>query len=383
MKVTGITLTPVRTTRRTGAVSVHIVLQLQSDAGLIGLGEISDLDHYKMYLPDLAALQIAIERVVLGRDPFQQGRFHKELFAQMPTYLRHSPAGISSQIAAGVEMALYDLAGKALDTPVYNLLGGKVRDAIEVTYPVFQAKRPEDVPLHLGMVQDLVDRGCTRFRYYVGADLEADQQFLSALRDRFGKRIHLKGLDFSRRFYWKETLRIYERFRPYEFDLIESVSWGEDYEGMAEVRRRVDVAVSEHVHSYRQALSMIATGAVDVFNISHQAGGMWAASRLFTLADAANLQCLLSTTQEMSIGTAAAAHLGATIQELHYPGDPVGPLLYREDVVVEPIRYEGTRLIVPDGPGLGVTLDQDKLNAIKGSLVEWNKPAHGPSQDIN
>jgi muconate cycloisomerase len=104
---------------------------------------------------------------------------------------------------------------------------------------------------------------------------------------------------------------------------------------------------------------------------------MWGAARLFALADAAGLQCLISTTQEMSIGTAAVAHLGATVPVLHYPGDAVGPLLYVDDVALEPLRFDGTRLVIPDGPGLGVVLDHDRLEALRGSLIEWDQPAHG------
>jgi len=381
MKVTAVSLTPVRTTRRTGTVSVHIVLQLKTDEGLVGLGEISDLDCYRMHLPDLDSLQVALDRMVVGRDPFRQAHFHQELFGFLPTYLRYAntypPFTLASQIAAGVEMALYDLAGKRLGTPVYNLLGGKMRDELEMTYPIFQAKRLEDVARYLDLIQDLVDMGVTRLRYYVGVDVEADERFLASLRDRFGDSIHLKGLDFQGRFYWKDMLRLYERLSPYGFDLVESVSWAEDYEGMAEVRRRVDVAVCEHISSYAQAMRMIRAGAVDVFNITHQSGGMWGAARLFALADAAGLQCLISTTQEMSIGTAAVAHLGASVPALHFAGDAVGPLLYNEDVTVEPIRYEGNRLIVPDGPGLGIVLDEAKMEAIRGSLIEWDRPAHG------
>ena len=170
---------------------------------------------------------------------------------------------------------------------------------------------------------------------------------------------------------------MYERYRPYGFDLIESVSRGEDYEGMAEVRKRVDVAVSEHVASYAQGMRMIRAGAVDVFNITHNSGGIWGAQRLFALADASGLQSLLSTTQELSLGTAAVAHLGATIPALEYPGDAVGPLLYLEDVVVNRIAYDGIRLVVPEGPGLGMELDEDKLAAVTGSLMEWDNPAHG------
>jgi len=381
VRITGVTLTPVRTRRRTGSISVHVVVQLATDEGLTGLGEISDLDCYRMHLPDLEGLRIAIEHVVLGHDPMRQAQFHLDLFAQMPTYLRYAntypPFQLGSQLAAGVEMALYDLAGKALNTPVYNLLGGKVRDVLEMTYPIFPAISEEDVPRRLDTVQSLLDEGMTRFRYYVGTDVSASERLLGEIRDRFGQQITMKAFDFQGHFYWKDTLRVCERRAPYGVEVIESVSWNEDYDGMAEVRRGVPVAVSEHISSYAQAMRMIAAGAVDIFNITHQSGGMWGAARLFALADAAGLQCLISTTQEMSIGTAAVAHLGASVPILHYPGDAVGPLLYVDDVVVESLRFDGARLIIPDGPGLGVVLDPDRLEALQGSLIEWDQPAHG------
>ena len=331
MKITDVTLNPVRTTRRTGSVSVHVIVQLRTDTGIVGLGEMSDLDCYRMHLPDLDALKVAIERVVIGADPFRIGQLHLDLQAQMPTYLRQAnnypPFTLASQLATSLDMAFYDIVGKALSTPVYNLLGGKIRDSVEMTYPIFQAKVPDDIPRYLAMMEELVQSGVTRYRYYVGVDQDLDEIFLSALRDKFGDGIHLKGLDFQGHFYWKDTLRMYERYRPYGFDLIESVSRDEDYEGMAEVRRRVDVAMSEHVASYAQAMRMIKAGAVDVFNITHNSGGIWGAMRLFGLADASGLQALLSTTQELSIGTAAVAHLGAVIPSLEYPGDAAGPLL--------------------------------------------------------
>src|SRR5690606_35462872 len=104
----------------------------------------SDLDCYRMHLPDLAGLQVAIERIVVGADPFRIAQLHLDLQAQMPTYLRQAntypPFTLASQLAAALDMAYYDIVGKALSTPVYNLLGGKVRDTIEATYPMFQAK---------------------------------------------------------------------------------------------------------------------------------------------------------------------------------------------------------------------------------------------------
>ena len=381
MKVTGIELTPVQTRRRTGAISSHIILQVSTDEGLTGLGEISDLDCYRMYMPDIEAVKAGLEKVALGQDPFRIVELHERLFGYMPSYIRYAntypPFTPQSQIAAGIEMAFYDLAGKKLGVPIYNLLGGPVRDSFEITYPVFQAKRESDYERYLGYIEELIGRGVTRYRYYVGVDFDKDEKFLAAFRDRFGDQVQLKALDFQGHFYWKDTLRIYERFKHYGFELLESPSWNEDYGGMAELRRLVEVDISEHVSSFAQAMRMIQQSAVDVFNITIQSGGIYQAKKLFDLAEAAGLKCLISTTQELSIGTSATAHLGAVIPQLHYAGDPVGPILYTEDVVRNPVVYEGNRLVVPTGPGLGLELDAEKLAALTAPLVEWDRPAHG------
>ncbi len=381
MKVTDVLLDTVRTTRRTGSISVHIVVRLVSDTDHVGLGEISDLDCYRMHLPDVDHLRDAIRMIVVGRDPRRQAAFHRDLFKVMPTYLRsantYPPFQLGSQIAAGVEMALYDLAGKAYQAPVHDLLGGRVRDSLEMTYPVFPTASEIDRQRNLSLVDDLMTAGIDRVRYYVGVDVDSDEEFLGAVRSKYGKAIHIKALDFQGRMYWKDALRAIDRLAPFDVDVVESVSWAEDYSGMAEVRRRTSQMVSEHVSSYAQAMRMIRESAVDVFNVTLQSGGIWGAQRLFALADAAGLKALLSTTQEMSIGTAAAAHLGAAVPELDVPGDVAGPLIYREDVTVARIKYEGPRLIVPTGVGLGVELDLQSLDAIRGSLVEWDKPAHG------
>ena len=381
IRITEVKLHTVQTHRRTGAISSHMVLELETDCGITGVGEISDLDCYRMYMPDPAAVKTGIEKVALGTNAFQIAALHERLLSYMPVYLRYAntypPFTPASQIAAGVEMAFFDIVGKAFNTPVYNLIGGKMRDEIEVTYPVFQAKKASDTERYLGYMAELIDLGVTRFRYYVGVDFDQDERFLIAFRDRFGDRVQLKALDFQGHFHWRDTLRIYDRFKQYDFELIESPSWAEDYDGMAELRRHIDVDISEHISSFAQAMRMIRADAVDVFNITIQSGGIYQAKKLFDLAEAAGLKCLISTTQEMSLGTAANAHLGAVVPQLHYAGDPVGPLLYVEDVVTEKLAYEGTRLIVPNGPGLGFDLDREKLAALSAPLVEWGRPAHG------
>jgi muconate cycloisomerase len=105
---------------------------------------------------------------------------------------------------------------------------------------------------------------------------------------------------------------------------------------------------------------------VDVFNVATYDLGIRGALSLFELAHGAGLQALHGTTQELSIGTAAAAHVCAAAPAVDLPCDPAGPQLYVEDVVKERVQYENSEMIVPDGPGLGVELDEDKLKELAG-----------------
>ena len=102
--------------------------------------------------------------------------------------------------------------------------------------------------------------------------------------------------------------------------------------------------------------------------------------KLFAIADAANLECLIGTTQELSIATAAQAHVGATCVRLDYASDPVGPSLYEHDVTVEPVRFEGGCLVVPNGPGLGVEGDPAKIEAMGAPLSAVNDVVTGYSR---
>jgi len=90
-------------------------------------------------------------------------------------------------------------------------------------------------------------------------------------------------------------------------------------------------------------------------------GGIRACLRVIALAESARTSVLIGTTQELNLGTAAVAHLGAVARVLDYPSDNTGPELYTADVVKTPLRYENGFLVVPDGPGLGVEVDEDLL----------------------
>jgi L-alanine-DL-glutamate epimerase-like enolase superfamily enzyme len=166
---------------------------------------------------------------------------------------------------------------------------------------------------------------------------------------------------------WRDALRSTERLTAItDVMLVESVALRGDIEGLAEFRRRSRHPVSEHAHGQRHAWQLLHLGAVDILNISpYVLGGLRPTIRAAAMAEAAGASVLLGTTQELSLGTAAVAHVGAVLPSLPYPSDNIGPRLYTSDVVKPEVQYEAGHLMVPEGPGLGPVADRELLTTMK------------------
>ena len=262
---------------------------------------------------------------------------------------------------------------RLLGIPVYELLGGRRRDRIPICFPIFRMFRRDQVASRVDLVRAKWEEGFRAFRFYFGPDTDADEALLDTLHGTYGDALVLTSLDGSGLFTVPGFMRAYQRLRRFRFQSIESPVERDDVDSIAEVRGRIDHPVSEHVRSPEYAVRLIRARAVDIFNISITvAGGIQGMLHLFSLARAANLECLIGTTQGMSIATAAQAHVGAAAPRLDYASDPVGPCLYTADVTHAPVRFVDGHLLVPDGIGLGVEVDPERLQVIGEPLSAVN-----------
>ncbi|MET7950140.1 enolase C-terminal domain-like protein [Micromonospora sp. NPDC005324] len=369
VQITQVRLTSVNTPRHGSITCGHVLVELLTDTdGLVGVGEMSDFQHLPRYHVDVADLEGTLNELLVGLEPLQITEVERRLEQSFPQagYIYDK----SRTIKCGVDIAMWDLAAKHLGVRVVDLLGGAVRDAVPIAYPIFRQQRDEDVARNLTMVDRRVAEGFDHFRVYVGRQLDLDERFLRAVREKHGDAIIIKSLDFSNLLDPRAACRFVDRVADVGFDLVESPAPHHDIRGLAHARDRLPVPVSEHVYGFRWALDLVAADAVDVFNVSVIAiGGITPARRIFAIAEAAGKSCLVGTTQELSIGTAAAAHLAMAMPSVSLPSDPVGPLLYTRDVVREPVSYVGGTLRVPAGPGLGMVLDPARVAASAGPLT--------------
>ena len=357
MKITSVKAIPVRVPRPqpfTSSLGTHpftenAVVEIYTDEGLVGLGEASSIWDRKGRgeADDIDQLLAA---ALKGQDPLRIN----ELSALMNRLLHRAfPA------KAGVEMALWDIAGKALNAPVYNLLGGRVRERVLLSHSLSMGD-PEQVA---GQAEQLAAKGYKTLKVKVGRDPRADLRTVEAVRRRVGE----LTLRVDANMGWpspKEAVQHIRELEPFGLELVEQPLHSGDLEGLRFVRERVGVPImaDESVWTPADALACIRAGAADVFNVYvAEAGGLGPASQIFAIAEAGRLPCIIGSMPELGIGTAAQAHLAFAMRNLGYASDVNGAVYHSDDIVRERPRIEAGYLYPPGGPGLGVTLDPEKL----------------------
>ncbi|RIK39103.1 MAG: muconate cycloisomerase [Chloroflexi bacterium] len=370
MKISRVQLFPIAIPRQTGIANQHVIVKIEANDSHAGWGEMSDLSHVPMYQFDLPELERMLNELLLGKEARNLAKIEDDLIRFFPDEGHmYSRSGLVRQ---GIDLALHDLIGRVEGVPVYDLLGGKLRDRMRVCYPIFRMRSVDEVEPNLQRVEEKLALGFDLIRVYVGANLQADAQFLGQFTDRFKGRVEIKSLDFSNLLDWRRAAMALERFDELcDYMLVESGAPRNDIDGLAQLRRRTRRPISEHVLHIHHGWQLLAAGAVDILNVSpYLLGGLRACERMIALAEAARASVLIGTTQELNLGTAAVAHLAAAARILDYPGDNTGPQLYTDDVVKRAVQYEKSHLLLPEGPGLGLEVDEEKLKTMTAN-AQW------------
>ncbi len=361
MQIQRISLHPIATPRHTGIANQHVIVKLETDDDRVGWGEMSDLSHVPMYQFDMVELERMLNELCRGQDPRNLSAINDMLLRFFPDEGHmYSRSGLVRQ---GIDLALHDWLGRYYGVPAYELLGGALRDRMRVCYPIFRMRAVAEVEPNLERVETMLAQGFDLIRLYVGANHEADVRFLQGFTPRFEGRVTIKSWDFSNLLDWRRASMALEDLRQWgDCMLIESPAPRYDLQGLAQFRQRSHRPVSEHVLNLHHAWQLLTHNAVDILNVSpYVLGGLRACEQVIAVAESARASVLIGTTQELNLGTAAVAHLAAAARVLDYPGDSTGPILYERDVVVQGVEYEHSHLLTPDGPGLGIDIDERQL----------------------
>lgn len=340
-------------------VGENLLVRLHTNEGVEGIGE-TQAWRRQGSTETLASLKCAIDdhlapRVV-GRAPFDLA----SIMAAMDEALTPS-----LYAKAAIADALYDLQGKLLGVPVYQLLGGKCRDAIGAC-AVLPIK--DSIEETLEGADAFHHRGFRSFTVKVGVNPAAEVRLVAAVRERFPAVILRVDANASMGF--DGALALLKKLEPYDLDAAEQMIPMWDLEGMAELARRIDIPImaDECVATVYDLLEVIKRRAATVMQTKvAKNGGIWNMRKLWTIAQAAEMRIYPGNHPSTSVATAAVAHLAAAW---------AGPLLdgpfavgisgaFARDVVREPLVVENGAVRVPDGPGLGVTLDEEAIASMR------------------
>lgn len=336
-----------RTALGSAAISDYTIVFIDTDAGITGIGEACSV--FKRRGSLLRADVEVLAASVIGEDPFRI----THLVGRMDQTLD----GVE-EAKAGIEMALWDIVGKALNTPVYNLLGGKVRERIPLSYSI-PFGSPEQMA---GFAAERVKAGHRTIKVKVGSEDGArDIAAVKAIRDAIGPDLKLR---VDGNMGWptaKHAIRMIRAMERWDLELVEQPLPAHDLDGMAEVRRNIGVPLmaDESIRDPRSAMEVIRRGAADIANVYvTEAGGLLKATRIFAMCEAAGIPCMIGSMPEFGIGTAAQIHLGVAMTNLGPDSDTCGVLYHEEDLLKPALRIENGFSYPPEGPGLGVTIDE-------------------------
>ena len=262
---------------------------------------------------------------------------------------------------AAIESALFDAVGKTLSVPAVQLLGGAVRDSLPVLWTLASGDPGQEIE---EAEKKLAAGLHNTFKVKIGAQSpEADVARLRKLARALTDRASLI-VDANQA--WDETTGL--RYMPVLAELgvrlVEQPLPAWNLSGMARLRARssVPVMADECVFSTHDMLDVARAGAADVVSLKLvKHGGLLATRDVAAVADAAGISLYGGCLLESSIGAAAHLQVFAGLRELAWGCEHFGPQILVDDLVEEPLHFADFRVHLPARPGLGVTLDQDKL----------------------
>ncbi len=336
-------------------VSPFLLVKIHTDGGMVGVGEASCTPRWsgEDQVTGAHLIHTYLEPLLVGEDPTNVEELAKTF--------RIAFAG-NYFTKAAVEMALWDIAAKAEELPLYEVLGGKVRDFVPTKWSV-SGVEPEKAA---EIARWAVAQGFKAMKVKVGLEPDGDVARVQAVREVIGTEIKL-GVDANGGWSPAVAIPTIQRLRDFGIAFVEQPVSPEHPEVLAEIRKltRLPVIADESVFTLRDAKQLATLKAADVLSIYiGKAGGITEAMKLAHFALRENLKCTVGSNLELGVGSAAMTHFalasrGVAAEE--FPCDIIGPLYYEDDIVREPLPIKPGEARANEKPGLGVELDDEQL----------------------
>ncbi len=353
MKITAVTVTiveipqippiaPYRSHVRSSSTTQSAIVRVDTDGGVTGWGE-----HNVNFLPDNSArrMQQQATEWLIGRDPQNIAGFHQE-------------CPLETRLKSGIELALWDICGKAAGLPVAELLGGVIRDEIELAacMGIQSYERAGEIAAMY------VEQGFSSLKTKAGADMDEDLEMVRGVRDAVGDKLHLR-IDPNRAYSPEQAAELGKRLEEYELQYLEQPIPAEPLSDAHWLRQqtKTPIALNESVVDPASVWEILkADAAAFILPDTHIAGGILPCVKIGHLCEAAGIPAIMHCGHDLGPKTAAMLHVAAACPAYSLGNDSTYFGL-EDDIITEPLKIVRGKIAVPRTPGLGIEGDLDKL----------------------
>jgi L-alanine-DL-glutamate epimerase-like enolase superfamily enzyme len=334
-------IAPYRSHIRSSSTTCSAIVRVETDEGLTGWGE-----HNTNFLPDLSARKMTADaQWAVGRDPLNIEAYHRDCH-------------LETRLKSGIELALWDIRGKAFGQPVAVLLGGIIREEIELAacMGIQSYERAGEI------AKQYVEMGFTTLKTKAGSDPDEDFELARGIRDAVGDKLKLR-LDPNRAYTPKQAVELAKRLEQFDLEYFEQPIAAEPLTDAVWLQEHtvIPIALNESVVDPPSVWEILdAKAASHILPDTHIAGGIWPCVKIGHLCEAAGAPCIMHCGHDLGPKTAAMLHVAASCPAYSLANDSTYYGL-EDDIITEPFQITRGRIAVPDKPGLGIEGDAEKL----------------------
>lgn len=330
-----------------------VIVKIETDEGIVGYGEGVADEHVtgETWEGTFQIIKNTLGPALLGRNPMEMEKIH-ELMDKM---IYTAPTA-----KAAIDIACFDIIGKKLQQPVYQLIGGRYHDEFPITH-VLSIGEPEKMAKEAAL---MLEKGYKSFKMKVGTKVSKDVERIKAVRAQVGAEISIR-VDVNQG--WEDsstTLKALEQLQEYGIDWLEQPVAADDIDGMVEVKSKttIPLMIDEGLKGTREMREIIQKRAADKVNIKlMKCGGIYPAVKLTHQAEMAGIECQVGSMVESSIGSVAGYHV-AFSKKIITSVELTGPLKFSKDV--GNLAYDVPFIRLNEKPGLGIDINEKTLREL-------------------
>lgn len=345
-----------------------LVVEIQTDAGITGWG-----DCYGPAAVNRAIVETLLKPAVIGRDPFDVEVLWEELYNKVKDY---GLTGMTISAISGIDIALWDIIGKAVAKPIHKLIGGAFRTSLQAYATGLYFKNMDRLNEEaVAEARGYVEQGFKAIKMKIGlGSISKDIDRVAAVRDAIGKDILLM-VDANHCYNVPQAINIGRELEKLDVHWFEEPVSPEDLDGYVEVSRRLDMAVAGGENEFTKFSfhRILEKRAMDIVQPDVcAAGGITECKKIAALAQASAIQCVPHA-WGTAIGLAATMHFLASLPYTPPCLVPTPPMLeyeqtfnpFRDELSTTDLTHQGGIVQVPTGPGLGIDINREVLERYK------------------